>query len=386
MPRYANALRPGRHDPMKIGVSGWRLSGQSLGVSRYIEYVLENWQGLVEAQDEVTVYACAPLSEERRRKCGRFAVETVTPRLTNALWENLLLPTRAKGLDVLFCPSYTAPLTYRGKTVVAIHSADEAGKRFPSLRALPFELKYKWSAKLADRVIVNAHSVKQGIVDSYGIPPGKIDVVHLAADAAFRPLDDENLRRETRRRFLGSDRPFIVFVGGMSRRRNVPMLMEALSILRKSDGIPHALLLVGPNRAGLPLERLARELGIEDSLVHTVGHFASHHELVALYNAADVYVLPSESEGFSLTLIEAMSCGTPVITTNRAALGEVAHGHALTMDEPTVGNLVTALRQVLGDAAFRRALGERCLKRAQDFSWQKTAARTLEILRQVGAH
>lgn len=370
---------------MKIGVSAWRLSGQSLGVSRYIEYVLENWQSLVGREDEVTVFACAPLGEERRRKCGSFAVRTVTPRLTNALWENLLLPRRAEGLDVLFCPSYTAPLAYRGRSVVAIHSADEAGKRFPGLRALPYELKYRLSARKADRVIVNAHSVKQGIVDSYGIAPGKIDVVHLAADAAFRPLGDEESRRETRRRFLGSDRPFIVFVGGMSRRRNVPMLLEAFSILRKRDGIAHAVLLVGPNRAGIPLQRLARDLGIEDSVVHTVGHFASHAELVALYNAADVYVLPSESEGFSLTLIEAMSCGTPVITTNRAALGEVAHGHAHTMEEPTVGNLVAALRQVLGDEGYRRSLGERCLRRSRDFSWRKTAQRTLEILREVGA-
>jgi glycosyltransferase involved in cell wall biosynthesis len=369
---------------MKIGVSGWRLSGQPLGVSRYIEYLLEAWQAVAADQDEVTVYICAPLAEERRRRCGRFAVQTVTPRLTNALWENLLLPLRATGLDVLFCPSYTAPLTYRGKTVVALHSADEAGKSFPSLRVWPYEQKYKWSARSADKVIVNAHSVKQGVIDCYGVAPDKIEVVYLAADVAFRPIDDHDMRRATKLKLLGVERPYILFVGGMSQRRNVPMLLEAFSILKREDKIPHAVLLVGPNRSNIPLEQLAQGLGISGSVFHTVGHFASHHEVVAIYNAADVFVLPSSSEGFSLTLIEAMSCGTPVITTNRAALGEVAHGHALTMDEPTVENLVAALRQVLTDEAFSQSLGERCLKRARDFSWKKTAAETLGILHEVG--
>ena len=370
---------------MHIGVSGWRLAGQPLGVSRYTEYVLKHWHTMLQPSDSVTVFVTEPIAETRRAIVEGYNIEVVKPRLTNALWENLLLPQHTRKLDVLFGPSYTLPLRHTGRTVVAIHSTDEVGKRFPSWRAWPYEQKYKWSARRADRVIANAHVVKDGIIRSYGVAPEKVDVVWLAAGEAFRPLHDEELNRATRRRFVGGDRPYILFVGGMSKRRNVPVLMEALSILKKSAQIPHALLLVGPNRASLPIERLASQLGIADSVVHTDGKFSSHQDLVAVYNAADAFCLPSSSEGFSLTTAEAMACGVPVVTINRAGLGEMAHGYGLTIEEPSAGLLAEALRSVTTDADVRRQIGARCLERSKVFSWDITARRALEILREVAA-
>ncbi|HVT40683.1 MAG TPA: glycosyltransferase family 1 protein [Gemmatimonadaceae bacterium] len=370
---------------MKIGVSGWRLSGQPLGVSRYIEYVVKRWHGMLAPSEQVTVFVCEPLSANQRAGLEGFNVEEVRPRLTNALWENLLLPRHAKDLDVLFCPSYTVPLTYKGRTVVAIHSADEVAKRFPDWRVWPAEQKYKFGARKADRIIVNAHAVKTGIMELYGVPAEKIDVVWLAADEAFRPITDDSRLSATRRKFLGADRPFVLLVGGLSKRRNIPLLMSAFSVLKKTAKIPHALLLVGPNRANIPLQQLAAELGIADSVVQTDGRFSDHQELVAVYNAADVFVLPSESEGFSLTLSEAMSCGTAVITVNRAGLGEMAHGYGVTLERPEVEALTEALRHVLLDSDFRRSIGIRCLERSRAFSWEKTASKTLDILRQVAS-
>ena len=162
--------------------------------------------------------------------------------------------------------------------------------------------------------------------------------------------------------------------------------MTAFSMLRKTATSPHALRLVGPNRGNIPIERLAHELGIARSVVQTDGRFANHHELVAVYNAADVFVLPSESEGFSLTMSEAMSCGTPVVTINRAGLGEMAHGYGVTVEKPELEALTEALRRLLGDATWRRAVGARCLERSRAFSWDTTARKTLEILREVAAH
>jgi len=187
----------------------------------------------------------------------------------------------------------------------------------------------------------------------------------------------------TRRKYVGDDRPYVLFVGGLSRRRNVPVLMEAFGRLRKQHDIPHTLLLVGPNRAGLPLGALARQFGISDRFVQTDGRFEHHADLAPIYRAADVYVLPSISEGFSLTLAEAMSCGTPAITCNRATLGEVAHGYALTIDEPTVDAVADALFRVLDSEDLRRSLRARELERAKAFKWSDTARRTLDVLRRV---
>ena len=368
---------------MRFGVSGWRLSGQPLGVARYTEYILQYWQDMLEPSDDPTVFVCEPLTPNRARRFSRYKFQVVKPRLTNALWENLLLPRYAKDLEVLFGPTYTLPLTYRGRSVVAIHSADEVGKRFPEWRNVSFEQKYKFAARKADKVIVNSQTVKQGIMELYGISPDKIEVIELAADEAFQPISDHELLRSTRLKYIGADRPYILMVGGLSKRRNIPLLMSAFSILKKEVHIPHALLLVGPNRANLPLQQLARELDISDSFVHTVGRIADHRELVPVYNAADVFILPSSSEGFSLTLIEAMSCGTPVITVNRAALGEFAKGYGLTMEEPTVEAITEALYSVLTNSELRQDVSRKCLERARMFSWQLTARRTLEVLRQV---
>src|SRR5690606_9094417 len=90
----------GRHVRMKLGVSAWRLSGQPLGVTRYLEYLVRHWDGIVGTDDEITLYVARLPTEGQRRSLGRSRVVLVKPRLTNALWENLLLPLRARGLDV----------------------------------------------------------------------------------------------------------------------------------------------------------------------------------------------------------------------------------------------------------------------------------------------
>jgi glycosyltransferase involved in cell wall biosynthesis len=367
---------------MHVGVSAWRLSGQRLGIGRYIEYILKNWTPLLLEGDRVTVFAHARPDLRSLALSPAFTVRVVRPKLTNALWENLLLPRAAHDVDVMFGPSYTLPLTFRGPSVVTIHSVDEAQAGAQPLRyRLTYSQKYKLSARKADRVIVNARSTGDRVRDLYGISEDKIDVIWLGADESFHPIDDPARLSAARRRWLGDDRPYVLFAGGLSKRRNVPLLIEAFSRLKRGNGIPHALLLFGANRDNIPVRELAQRHGVADSVVHTDGLVAEHRELAEVYNAASVYVLPSSSDGFSLTLAEALSCGTPVITVNRAALGEIAHGYALTIEEPELGSLTDALRQVLTDPALARSLRQRGLERARQLRWDVTARRTLDVLR-----
>jgi glycosyltransferase involved in cell wall biosynthesis len=128
---------------------------------------------------------------------------------------------------------------------------------------------------------------------------------------------------------------------------------------------------------------MASELGISDSVVQTDGLVTEHWELVPIYNAADLYVLPSSYEGFSLPILEAMACGIPVLTTNRAALAEIASGYALLVDDLTVEALSDAMARALNDPQLRQHLRARGLERARSFRWEDTARRTLELLRKV---
>lgn len=370
---------------MHIGVSAWRLHGQRFGIGRYIEYILKHWNTMLGPEDRVTVFTRTPFDPGSLGLSGAFRTQVVRPALTNALWENLLLPSAARHVDVLFGPSYTVPLLSPIRSVVTIHSVDEAAGALPFSHRLTYSQKYKLSARAADMVISNARSTSERIHTVYGIPESKIATIWLGADDAFRPIDDEALLRATRIRLVGADRPYILFAGGLSRRRNVPLLIEAFSILKKQHDIPHALLLFGANRDGIPFREVAERCGVADSVIQTDGKVREHRELSEVYNAASIYVLPSTSDGFSLTLAEALSCGTPVVTVNCAALGEVAHGYGLTIDTPELETLTHAMLRVLTEPGLAQTLRARGLERVKELRWDRTARQTLDVLRRVAS-
>jgi glycosyltransferase involved in cell wall biosynthesis len=371
---------------MKLGVDALRLGGQRLGIGRYIEYLVKYWAKMAQTSDHIILYLRDPLGKHDLPLTEAFQLELVQPRLTGLLWQNLFLSRQAhvSGVDVLFGPSYTVPLTYRGRCVVATHSLNEAQSEAHSWwYHLTYAPLYRMSARKADCVIVPSQSTKNEVQVHYGIPADRIAVVPEGAPDSFRPIKDEALLRATREKYLGKDRPYILFVGKLSQRRNIPILMKAFAVVKKREKIPHSLLLFGPNHLGLPLEQLATDLGITDSFVQTDGRVANHDEVAAVYNAADLYVSSSSYEGFSLTVVEAMACGLPVIATRRAALAEIADGYALLVDDPAVEAFSDAIARVLGDRELQAELRAKSLERARVYRWENTARGTWEVLRQV---
>lgn len=369
---------------MKIGINARRLEGQPLGVARYIEYLLRYWAEQFSPDDRATLYVREPLAPGRVPP-GPFSTRVLQPKLRGFMWENVRLPPAIRDVDVFFGPSYSLPLAYRGRTVVMIHSVNEVQEgTHPWWYPLTYTNIYRASARKADRVIVPSQSVKDDIQSAYGLDAGRIEIVPQGADDGFRPVDDEAVLRETRIEQLGEDRPYIVFVGKLSQRRNIPMLIRAFAALvEERPELPHKLLLFGPNHLNLPLPELVRELGVEHRVVQTDGRLKEHHDLTRIYSAADAYVSASAYEGFSITVVEAMACGTPVIGINRAAFGEIVDGAGRLIDEPSVEGLKSALGEVLGDPALRAEMRARGLERANAFRWEDNAARTLEILREV---
>jgi glycosyltransferase involved in cell wall biosynthesis len=297
-----------------------------------------------------------------------------------------VLPRHTSGIDVLFCPSYSVPVTYTGKCVVAIHSMNEVESgTHPWWYKLTYSKLYRRSADRADRIIVPSESTRQDLERHYGIGGSKVDIVLQGADESFRPITDEAVKRATRIRFLGADRPYIVFVGKLSTRRNIPALIEAFAIVKRRTRLPHALLLVGPNHVGVPLDELITKHGVHGDVVQTDGRFARHSEVPPVYASADLYVNASSYEGFSMTLVEALSCGTPVVTVNRSALAEIAADAAEFVEDPTPTALADAIERVLTDRELSRSLGERGHRRADAFRWDVTARQTLDVLRRVAA-
>ena len=374
---------------MRIAFNGQRLAGQRLGVGRYIEYMLRYWSRFLDPSEEVALFLRRRLEPEALdylKLSDRILPKVLGPDVSGIAWENIQLGSASRGMDVLFCPAYTAPLALTTPLVVATHSVNEIQ---PSAQAwwhsYTYSKLYQRSARRAERVIVPCEATKADVADFYGVESNRIVVIEQGCDDSFRPIDNEAMLRSVRTRFFGGDRPFILFVGKASTRRNIPMLLRAFAQLKKEHDLPHGLLLFGPNPDGLPLASLCRELGITDSVVQVDGRISDHSELVEIYNAAEVFVHPSEFEGWSMTTVEAMGCGTPVIAVNRGGLGEVARGHAYMIEHPTVESIAHAIHEVLADDELRACLRRKALARGSSLRWSDTTRRTLDVVRVVGS-
>jgi glycosyltransferase involved in cell wall biosynthesis len=269
---------------LRIAFNGQRLAGQRLGVGRYIEYMLRYWSRMLSSSEEVLLFLRRRLSPDDLaylQLSDRVNPRVLPPDVSGILWENLRLGAAAADCDVLFCPAYTAPLAVKTPLVVATHSVNEIQPSAQS-RWYPYTYGklYRHSATRADKVIVPCESTKNDLANFYRVDPSRIEVVEQGSDESFRPIEDREALVKVRQRFFKADRPFVLFVGKASTRRNIPMLLRAFAQLKAEKHIPHGLLLFGPNPDGLPLAALCSELGIGDSVVQDDGIVRDHSELV----------------------------------------------------------------------------------------------------------
>lgn len=370
---------------MRIAFNGQRLAGQRFGVGRYIEYMLRYWSEQLGGDEEVTVFVRRPLESAPAWLSPQINVRLLESNQSGIVWENLHLAAAAARYDALFCPAYTAPILYSEPLVVATHSVNETQ---PSAHSWLYKQTYarlhKYCARKADAVIVPGADTKTAVIDHYGVDAVKITVVHQGADEAFHPINDDVALAAVRKRFFGADRPYLLFVGKCSRRRNIPALIEAYAHLRKTRQIPHGLVLFGPVDGMSDFLQLCETLGVRGDVVQTDGAISSHAELAPVYAAADVFVHPSENEGWSMTTVEALACGTAVVAADRGGLGEVARGHALMVDTPSVDNLAEAIGRVLADEALRHDLQRSGRARGAALGWRESAQQTLDVVRAAG--
>jgi glycosyltransferase involved in cell wall biosynthesis len=206
-----------------------------------------------------------------------------------------------------------------------------------------------------------------------------VTVTPYAADPIYRPMDREAARRAVAERF-GLRGPFVLAVGVLQPRKNLPRLIRAFG--RVAREAPHALALVGkPGWAHEELKRAVAASGLGSRVKFT--GYVPDADLPVLYNAAELFVYPSLYEGFGLPPLEAMACGTPVVTANVTSLPEVVGDAALAVDPTDELALADAIGRALTDEALRERLRTAGLAHAALFSWERTAALTLQVYHRV---
>ena len=303
-------------------------------------------------------------------------------------WEQrgVVEAARAAGAALLHVPYFAGPLRSPLPLVVTVH--DVIPLLFPAYRAsLAMRLYLRLvsrTARRADAVITDSEHSKRDIVRLLGIPAERITAIPLAADPRFRPASDPERLAELRRRF-DLPGPVIFNVGGLDARKNLPALIEAFALALPDLDPATRLVIAGrPHtdnpRLYPPLEPVVRRFGLEKHVV--LPGAVSEEDKVGLYQVADLYVYPSLYEGFGLSPLEAMACGTPVIAANRSSLPE-AVGDGGLLVEPEPSELARAIRQVLLDDRLREDLARRARRRAAQFSWERTARETIAVYHQV---
>jgi glycosyltransferase involved in cell wall biosynthesis len=359
-----------------LGIDGHRLAGARSGVGRYVAELLREWAGAETPFDEIVVFAPEDLEPGTLPPAHAFRVHEVSG--AGGLAFHWRLGRAARGVDLLFCPSYAAPLAYRGPFVVTVHDALSA--LMPPHAGLRQRLRHrstKRSARRARHVITVSETSSSDIAEAYGVPASRITAVPNGVGAEFFVPPTAAAAEDVRRRHSLAGAPFVLFVGKFARRRNLPTLAEAFAQARARVGMSHVLVLAGESDAAGPL-------GETPDFVHVTG-YVSEQDLHVLYHEAEVFVYPSSYEGFGLPVLEAMAAGTPVVTARNSALVEVAGDAALLVDEPRRDLLADALTRLLTDAALRRQLTEQGRQRARLFPWSRTAAETMAVLAAVSS-
>ncbi|MHB9112510.1 MAG: glycosyltransferase family 4 protein [Thermoleophilia bacterium] len=371
---------------LRIGINGRSIFRQLTGVQQYAREVTRALCALKAEDVDFTVFSGR---EGRDAGTGLPMEASGFPAgspVRGLVWEQTLLRRMVKkaGIDILFSPANVAPLYPPTSSVVTIH--DLSFLLFPEYFSRSFGVYYRniipKIVEQAVAVITDSESSREDLIVHLGVAPEKVTAVHLGVSADFRRrVRKDDL--ETVRRRHGLPPKFFLSVSSLEPRKNLVNLVKAYRLLPEEVTAEHKLVLVGAGNRLFSDPGLAKVIEpLQSGLVVAPGYIPEK-DLPFVYRMATALVFPSLYEGFGLPVLEAMAASTPVITSNRSSLPEVAGTAAALIDPEKVEEIAAAMELLAVDSGTRNLLIERGKKRAGSFTWEKTAAETLRVLTSV---
>lgn len=301
------------------------------------------------------------------------------------IWDQITIPRLAKEakVDILHQPCFSTPVFYRGKVVVTIHDLISVffGYNIPFWSRQFFGKWMPFTYRFADHLIAVSEHTKKDAIRVLGIPEDKITVIHEAADAKYHVIDDKQLLADIRHKYHVGDDPFILHVGTLEPRKNLPFLVRAYAEAKPQLG---EIKLVITGKKGWYYEELFQlvdELQLQKDVIFT--GYVEDDDIPALYNAAELFTFPSQYEGFGLPPLEAMACGTPVISSNTSSMPEVIGEAGILLSPKDQAAWTKAMIEVLNDKKLLTELRKKGLEQAKKFSWEKCARETIAVYEKV---
>lgn len=293
--------------------------------------------------------------------------------------------TKEENIDIFHMPQNGIGLSENitCKKIVTIHDLipyimpETVGKGY----LLKFFKEVPKALEVCDGILTVSEWSKKDILKFFPVDESKVFVTPLAADNIYKPLNKKKCK-ELLTSVYNITNPFILYIGGFSARKNVKALISAFSKIYKELNDDYNLVIVGATRdQGQLLSEFSSNLELASKIIFT--GFAPEEHLPILYNACEAFVYPSLYEGFGLPPLEAMSCGAPVITSNLTSIPEVVKDAGILIDPYNEDELMDAILKLLQNDNIKKLYSEKGLKRSKEFSWSKTAEKTLQAYKTV---
>lgn len=362
-----------------IAIDG-RLRGYAAGIAQYVDQIVGSLARLDGPERFVLLEGrrARPGGHMRPRFTSRRVLTPPHHRLERQVLPFELLASRPA---LLHSVDHVTPAWGPWRSVLTVH--DLAFQLFPETHTPASRAYYAAtgrSARRADRVIAVSRNTAADVERVLGVPPERIRVVQEAAGAGYGPRPRALLAPLAQRLYFNPDQPYVLAVGTLEPRKNLPLLLQAMAVLARSMDVQ--LLVVGA-RGWLdrPIFETYEQLGLKGH-VRFLGPL-EEADLAVLYSHAGVFAFPSRYEGFGLVLLEAMASGAPVVSSNAGPLPEVAGDAALLLPPEDPACWAEALGRVLTDETLAASLRARGFARAREFSWDRAARETLAVYREV---
>jgi glycosyltransferase involved in cell wall biosynthesis len=367
---------------MHVGVDTRPLLGALAGIGRY---TFELSRRLVHTPGSTfSFYTPSPIGIEIMQSfgVGDFRAASSFNRLSKMVWSQTKLPHWANRDDInlFWGPTHRLPrfLSESIAKVVTIH--DLVWKYAPqTMRPLSLLVEKRLmpeAIRMADLVLADSHSTASGVAETFPELAHKVRVVHLGVSKLPGSANPQILLS------LKITKPYFLFVGTLEPRKNLDRLLQAFALVPESYRNKFLLVIAGGKGwGGVNLDNLISKYQLNDS-VKLLGYVADH-ELAALCSNARFLAMPSIYEGFGLPLLEAMQYGTPVLTSHVGSMAEVAADAGMLIDTYSVESISLGIQRMLVDDEFIKVLGNKALRRSQDFSWDKCAAETMAVFEEA---
>lgn len=373
---------------LRIGIDARMYSAAFTGIGRYVFELTQRLFKLSENEPiEWTLFMNEPKFNAFTPPNDR--VKKVLVNAKHYSWAEQIRFLRLLNhvnLDLMHFTHFNAPLFYRRPSVVTIHDLTLSffpGKKMRSpIHRFAYHLVLNSVVRHARGIITVSQNTRKDLVRLIKVQEEKIKVIYEAAGEEFRVLEDKKLIENTLKR-LGIDHAFILYTGVWRNHKNLAGLIRAFAELCEKPMFDGLLVITGREDPFYPeVKATIQKLGIEKRVILT--GLVNEQDLVALYNAACFYVLPSLYEGFGLSPLEAMACGTPVATSNTSCIPEVCgEKNALFFDPYKAEDMVKVLTSLWENSELRNTLRERGFQRIRDFSWDKMAKETFEFYKKL---